>query len=503
MRVAVADVGTNSCHLLIAESRGSGYRILDALKERTRLGEYLSQGRVTEQGYVRLEEALRRFKQLAQSAGCADLRVYATSAMREALNGGEIAERLRTSTGVYPQIISGEREGALTYLGAAHSVEFSGDNLLLDLGGGSLEIARGDEREAHTVVSLPLGSVRMRLAHLQADPPGARAIRELDATVRGALLPHLKTFALREDTRVIGSSGTFEAVAGMLSARAGHGAGALGGPVNGYSFRLEELGALLDDLRKLSSAKRAKFPGLDKTRTDIIVAGLVVLHATLSALGASRVTVSEGALREGMLVEYLAQEAEWEAGLSARQRSVLEVAERFRIDLAHDRQVMTLARDLFSRLEGAGEAFPAEARSLLTAGALLHEIGLIVAQSSHHKHGHYLTRFAGLRGYEPWQVDVVALLVRYHRKSPPKSSHLEFTAISPEHQRLVVRLAAILRVADGLDRSHTQGAGITALGKHGKNWTLQVTNATELDLHGAREKRDMWESAFGPLHIEG
>lgn len=503
MRVAVADVGTNSCHLLIAQSRAGGYRILDALKERTRLGECVVNGQISEEGYLRLEAALRRFKQLATSAQAAELRVYATSALREASNGREIAERLRVSTGVYPQVIGGETEGALTYLGAAHSVEFARDNVLLDLGGGSLEIARGDGHAAHTVVSLPLGSVRMRLAYLMKDPPSAGAVRNLSAAVERALAPHLSTFALRPETRVVGSSGTFEAVAGMLAAREGRSVGAADRPVNGYRFHVDELIALHDDLRKLPAAKRAKVPGLDRARADIIVAGVTVLCAALTALGASRVTVSQGALREGMLVEYLAQEAAWEAGLSARQRSVLEVAERFHADLGHARQVVALARDLLARLEAGGEKFIPEARSLLTAGALLHEIGLIVGQSSHHKHGHYLVRAAGLRGYEPWQVDVIALLVRYHRKSPPKSTHAEFTALPAGGQLLVSRLAGILRVADGLDRSHTGGTRIVGLQKRGKGWILQVENATELDLRGACEKADVWGLAFGELRIEG
>ena len=497
MRIAVADVGTNSCHLLIAESHSGGYRILDSLKERTRLGECLQGGLLSEEGYARLEAALRRFRQLATSAQVADLRVYATSAMREAENGPLIAERLRTTTGVYPHIITGEREGELTYLGAAHSVRFARDNVLLDLGGGSLELARGNERGAHTVVSLPLGSVRMQLAYLRKDPPSPGSLRELAAMVRGALLPHLKTFTLGRETRVIGSSGTFESLGSMLAVRDGHGERG----VNGYTFHLEELRSLLDDLRKLDAVKRAKFPGLDSRRADIIVAGATVLHTVLSELGAQQVTVSEGALREGMLVEYLAQEAQWEAGLSPAERSVLEVADRFRVDLAHARHVTTLAQELLTRLEENGEPFPPEARSLLSAGTMLHETGLIVGPSSHHKHGHYLVRNVGLRGFEPWQVEVIALLVRYHRKRPPRPAHPEFSALTPERQRLVRRLAAILRVADGLDRSHTQGAHVQHLEKRVKSWALTVDNATELDLHGLREKADLWMDTFGPLKV--
>ena len=152
MRVAVADVGTNSTHLLIAETRSGadpeaawgGFRVLDALKDRTRLGECLdAEGNITGEGYARLARSLGRFRQLAASQGILELRAYATSAMRGAPNGEAVAARLRSEVGVYPVIISGEREGQLTYLGAAGSVQFGPDNLLLDLGGGSLELVRG------------------------------------------------------------------------------------------------------------------------------------------------------------------------------------------------------------------------------------------------------------------------------------------------------------------------------------------------------------------------
>ncbi|ADV68830.1 Ppx/GppA phosphatase family protein [Deinococcus maricopensis] len=496
MRFAVADVGTNSCHLLLAEARSGGYRVLDALKVRTRLGAHLDQGRLNEEGVARLVEAVSHFRDLARAAQVHELRLYATSAVREARNRDEVLARVAHATGVPLTVISGEREGQLTYLGAAHSVQFGPDNVLLDLGGGSLELARGDERGAHHVVSLPVGSERMR-ALLDRDPPSEGAVREVMATVRGALLPHLQAFTPGADTTVIGSSGTFEAAGALLMARAG-----ATGSVNGFTFPVADLAALLADLRKLGPAKRARVPGLDVRRTDIIIPGLAVLVAALETLGAGRVTVSEGALREGMLVEALAQEAEWEAGLSARERSVLDVAARFHADLPHGRHVARLARDVLGRLAAHGERFPPESADLLGAAALLHEVGLAVAQSSHHKHSAYLIRHAGLRGFSPTEVELIALLARYHRKSAPKPTHPEFTSLSAERQGLVRRLAGVLRVADGLDRSHAHASAVQALTRAGRTWTLTVTGARDLDLSGARDKADVWGDAFGPLTLQ-
>lgn len=531
MRVAVADIGTNSTHLLIAETRSGadrgadsgGFRVLDALKDRTRLGECLdAEGNITGEGYARLARSLGRFRDLATSQGVSELRAYATSAMRGAPNGEAVAARLRSEVGVYPVIISGEREGRLTYLGAAGSVHFGPDNLLLDLGGGSLELVRGGPAEASLVLSLPLGSVRMHGRHLSGSPdskpPRGRDLEALREHVRELLKPELRPFALEPETRVFGSSGTFETLAAVIQGRQG----TVPENINGVSFSVADLGELLADLSRMSTTKRGKVPGLDPKRADIIVAGAVVIHTALSLLGVSSVTVSAGALREGMLHEYLQEQAHWTLGRSARQRSVLELTERFGANLAHARQVTLLSQNLYDHLQALGLLPPPEGtgphddtpRSLLSAAATLHETGLLVDQSSHHKHSAYLIRNGGLLGYDPAQVDLIAQIARYHRKSLPKASHAEYAVLPPPEQRLVSQLAAVLRVADGLDRSHAQSARILNLehsldlqrgldlkrGAHGL--ALKVTGVHALELEGVRLKGDLWEGMFGPLRVE-
>lgn len=510
MRVAVADVGTNSSHLLIAQSltpagaldergnpaRSLGYRVLDALKDRTRLGDCLdASGRLTPEGEDRLAGALTHFQALSLAAGVPELRVYATSALREAPNGAEVAARMRERTGVFPLIIGGEREGELTYLGAAHSVDFGPDNVLLDLGGGSLEVARGGPERAADVLSLPLGAIRMTRAWVRHDPPTKAEVRGVAEAVRAALTPHVSRFTARSGTRVILSSGTAEAAA-LLTA----GEGPAPASVNGLGVGTADLGAQVERLRGLTASRRARLPSLGG-RGDTIVAGLAVLHTALDLLGATHATVSEGALREGMLIEELGRQAAYARGLSARQRSVLEVAERFGANLAHARQVADLAQDLLARLAAAGQTFPPEARGVLTAAAALHEVGQIVAQSAHHKHAAYLIRHAGLRGFTPREIELVAQLARYHRKSPPRPGHPEYAALPAPDRALVSRLAAVLRVADGLDRSHAGGARLFNLSRTPGGWTLELSGANPLDLAGAREKADLWTREFGPLTL--
>jgi exopolyphosphatase/guanosine-5'-triphosphate,3'-diphosphate pyrophosphatase len=497
MKVAVADVGTNSSHLLIAEAHAGAnqqgdFRVLDALKDRTKLGECLdAAGNMTPEGEHRLASALTRFKELAAAAGVSEVRVYATSALREAPNGPEVAARILARTGVYPAVISGEREGELTYLGVAHSVELGPDNVLLDLGGGSLEFVRGGPDQAADILSLPLGSIRMTRAHLPSEARGNRTgIKAVQDAVRHALAPHAARFRVGPGTRVILSSGTAEAAAAVLSGREGS--------INGVGFPLTDLAALLERVRRMSPAARAKLPGLGN-RADTILAGLAVLHAALEVLGATQVTVSEGALREGMLIEELSRFQSFSSGLSARQRSVLATAERFGANLGHSQQVAALSRALMDGLIAAGVPFPEDARSLLTAAAALHETGQIVAQSSHHKHSAYLIRHAELRGFGPHDIERIAQVARYHRKSLPKPSHAEFMALPAVDRALVSRLSAILRVADGLDRSHAGQTQIHSLTRSGAGWAVQISGATPLDLAGARDKADLWTREFGGL----
>ncbi|RTR27770.1 Ppx/GppA phosphatase family protein [Deinococcus radiophilus] len=495
MRVAVADVGTNSTHLLIAEAQGGHYRVLDALKVRTRLGECLDErGHMTPQGEGRLREALLRFRELAGALEVPSVRVYATSALREAPNGPEIAERMRQETGVYPVIISGEREGRLTYLGASHAVDFGEDNVLLDLGGGSLEIVRGHGEEVQDVISLPLGGIRMQDRFLRRDPTSKSEYRALVAYLHGALEPYQARFGVSEATQVFLSSGTAQDLALALAA----GRGLTPSSTNGLRISVEDLGELIGQLRRMNEEERAQIPAFAK-RARIIVAAATVLHTALTVLGASSAVISEGALREGMLAEELQRHEQYVSGLSARHRSALALAERFRVDLPHARQVTALSRELYTQLCEQGEALPSHGRGLLRAAATLHEAGQLIAQSSHHKHSAYLIRHGGLLGFGPDEVELVAQIARYHRRSLPKDSHPEFVVLSGADQRLVSQMAAILRVADGLDRSYGGHTRLEALERSGKGWQLTACVPNTLDRQGAQEKADLWEREFGPL----
>lgn len=497
MRVAIADIGTNSCHMLIAQFRDDGgYDLLDRLKERTRLGEALVDGRLDEDGLARVEATLGRFRDLADRARVQDILVYGTSALREAGNGRDAVTRWRDATGIAVEVITGEREAELTYLGVARSLDLGERNVLLDLGGGSLEVALGGPERAERVWSFPLGAVRLTRAFLGdgRGPVGPRERRRIVAHVRQALGPALEAVSGRADeARFVGSSGTFENAAAMIDAAGGHGARS----VNGFRLRLAELEKLARDVSAEPIERRLKRPGADPRRADILPAGLLTLGTALEAFGARSVTVSTGALREGILAEYLARRA-GAGSLGPRAASVQELAERFNADARHARHVVELADALFGALASRWSLGEPE-RELLRAAAHLHEIGQAVNASAHHKHSAYLIQHGGLRGFEPADVELVALVARYHRKSPPKPSHPEYARLGPDRQALVRRLAAILRVADGLDRGHAGRVQRVGVRDRGGALTVEAAGPGNLDLElwGASAKADMLAAESG------
>lgn len=515
MKVAVADVGTNSSHLLIASrintrsvpiSARYAFRAIDSHKSFTKLGECLDEnGNINPEGQRRLAQALTEFAAMCQGEGISDLRVYATSALREAPNGQAVAKKMSEEVGIYPVIIDGQREGQLTYLGISSEIDLGADNLMLDLGGGSLEIARGNQSRALMVHSLPLGAIRVSESHILNDPPSADDIKVLKRKVKNDLQPIIKDYRVSPNTTVVLSSGTARAIGNLLAERRQMKSQIKRGKAEGLTFNLSELNDLLIELACYSKTQLADSSNSTlMRRSSIIVGGITVLYAALTELGASEFMVSKSALREGMVVEEMSQYDTYSSQLSHRQYKVLQIAEHFGADIAHASNVASLAQHIFDQLSTKHKIdFPDNARSLLTAAATLHDIGLVVDRSGHHKHSAYLIRNVGYFGYDSQEREIIALIARYHRKNIPKIGHAEYNSLTSEQRQLVIKLTSIVRVADGLDRSHsgTSQLGILRRAKDKGSWILEVTQALDFDISRALEKANFWEQAFGKLQI--
>ena len=454
MRIAAIDIGSNSFHMVIVESRSGGFHVIDREKEMVRLGERtLSRGRLSAASMRRGLDALREYKRLADMHGVDKLLVVATSAVREAANGEDFLERVGGEIGFYPQVVSGEEEARLIYLAALHSVNLEGRRtLVVDIGGGSVELAMGVGPQVEWAVSEKLGVLRMTERFVHSDPLAARDERRLVGYVRQFMVPHAAR--ARDDgfDLVVGTSGTALALGAMATA-----AGILPESLHHLTVPAAALHALRRRLVGTTLKGRRRLPLMDERRTDIIVAGAVVLDEILDALEAKEIVLCEWALREGLLLDYLTGHkravARAEAYPDVRRRSVVALAERCHFHEAHARQVAALALGLFDAT-ASRHGLQAPERSLLEYAALLHDIGHAIDHDRHQHHSCYLVRNAELLGFERLEIELIAQAVRGHRKQMPKLGDPGLRGLPGSVRRAVRGLAALLRIADALDRTH-------------------------------------------------
>lgn len=514
MKIAAIDCGTNSFHLLIGQVNAEGQVIaIDRAKDMVRLGDStFRSGVISAESFARAADALRTFRRIAESHGCDATIAVATSATREADNGGDFVRAMRDETGIDLQVISGEEEARLIYLGARSALPLAGRRaLLIDIGGGSVELMVCDARELYFQRSLKLGVLRL-LSHLRGDPPSQ------DERAQLAELCHRQLEKIAGPMLRIGfdlvalSSGTARALAELIAPpsppRPADGSVREREPPPGSKdrsriVRFSDIYALEQRLCTLPSTERSRLAGLDPRRVDSIVAGVILVRSLLEVFHADEYMLCEAALREGLIYDYAAKNR---PGIQLvdefpdlRRRSVVGLMRRTHVREPHAQHVARLALDLFRGLRPL-HGLPNADGELLEFAALLHDIGFYIAASKHHKHGEYLIENVGLSGFSDEETHVLSQIVRYHRKSTPKESHENFVALSDSLQRKVRVLAGLLRIADGLDRTNRQlvrGVRVRILSKE-IELVLSVGNAEDLELEvwSARRKADLMSEVF-------
>ena len=500
MRIAAFDLGSNSFHLLVVDAHADGTFVpLIREKEMLRLGDAVGrEGRIPPALADRAVATVDRFRKLAAGAGTDEIHAMATAALREAENGGEVIDRMAAEAGVKVRVINGEEEARLIFEAVRASVVIDpGPALCLDLGGGSLELMVGDRSKLHWATSVRLGVARLSAELVTGDPLTTDDVRRVEKRVTGVLAPLAADVAHLDPAMAVGSSGTFCDLARMVAARR---TGSVPRAINQFSFSREELLPLHQELLARRSAERAQLPGLEAKRADIIPTGSILLLTAMELFGFDRLTVSEWALREGIVLDAIPRHeaVDWSDDPRAiRMSSVLHLARRCHWDEGHGRQTARLSLDLFDRtpsLHGLGP----DDRELLEHAALLHDIGEHVSTESHHKHSAYLIQHGRLRGFTPQEVDFVAALARAHRGGGPKPSHEPFASLDREARDRVTRLAALLRVADGLDRGRANKVQRIDVVLDGSRIRLVAKADADIavELWGARRKRELFERLF-------
>ncbi|KPK27326.1 MAG: exopolyphosphatase [Nitrospira bacterium SG8_3] len=456
-RLAVIDIGTNSIHMVLAEiGKGFSYKIVDRIKEMARLGDgTFTSHRLSPEAMDRGLTVLKRFSMLAKNKGFDPILPIATSAVREAENGGDFLKLVRKELGLRVRVITGEEEARLIYLGVRNSMDFSRfPAMLVDIGGGSVELMACTQKRLKFVRSLKLGAIRLKDQFLKADSPDKKMIQRLENLVDQALKKSLSKKRFTQFNQLVATSGMAGNLAEIIYlARTGRPLS----QIDMATIELDEVREVEGLLRTKDPQARLKIPGLDPRRVDTLYPGVLVLRLLMERIGIKQVRISDKAIREGVIYDFIQQHQE---GLRAeqeiphvRRRQVLLLARRYHYSKVHAHHVAKLALSLFDQTKALHQLGDRE-REWLEYAALLHDIGHHITENKHHKHTYYLMTHADLPGFSSEEVSIMANVARYHRHGQPKIKHKGFRVLDKDQRKIVSCLSAILRIADGLDRSH-------------------------------------------------
>jgi exopolyphosphatase / guanosine-5'-triphosphate,3'-diphosphate pyrophosphatase len=508
MRIAAIDIGTNSLHMIVVQVRPDlSFEVIDREKEMVRLGAGGLDGRaLTPEAMHAALQVLSKFRRLAESHKVDEVIAVATSATREAENGGEFLRAVTQQTGIRPRVISGTEEARLIHQAAVYGVSGAGDAaVVIDIGGGSVEVTRGAGAAIELGRSFKLGVIRLTERFVKTDPLESRDERKLVRHIDAEIGKYLNQIARAGFDRVIGTSGTIMSLGAVAAAAGGQAPGA---PLRNRRIPAKQIHAMRKDLVTLDLEKRLRVPGLEPRRADLAVAGAILLDEVLKRLGAQELTLCDLSLREGLVLDYIARHrkeiAQADRYPDVRRRSVFELAERCNYWPEHSQQVARLAVALFDQTRAIHGLTDRE-RDWLEYASILHDIGVHISYEGHHKHSYYLVKNGDLRGFEPDEIETIALVARYHRQATPKRRHDGFRDLRRRTRRAVRTLAAILRLAESLDRSHAQTVTGLELHDRGDDDLLQLRTSgdAELELWSATRHAVPFERLTGkPLRIE-
>lgn len=492
LRVAAVDIGSNAIRFTASEFLDPGRHVeLEYRREPVRLGHssYLT-GFLTRENVDATVAALASFRESMDGLGVRHYRAVATSAVRESRNGGDLIERAWREAGVRVETITGSEEARLVWVAVRERFQLDGSWLLVDLGGGSLEVSVVSESGVEWSESHTIGTVRM-LEDLGSGDPEPEVLAVLiEEYARTLRLPRLGTDGVGG---LIATGGNIEALAALAGARPDE---------SGVSrMPTRDLRRTTDMLAELSTEQRMEELGLKEDRADVILpAGRIYGHVAELA-GAREIVVPHVGVTEGILLDL--EEGVTMHALHVRRQDrevyggAVALGRRYGFDEAHARQVCQLALSLFDQLRDLHGLEDRDRRILLGA-ALLHDVGQYVSYRQHHKHSLYLIRNGDLSVYSPAEISLVALVARYHRRAEPKAHHSIWSDLDDTDRDRVVRLASLLRVADALDREHIQDVASVRARADGEEVRLDVAarGAVLLERWALQKKGALFEKTF-------
>ncbi len=460
-RLATIDIGTNSTHLLIAklEPNLNTFSIELAEKSTTRLGERdPDTGELTSLAMNRAFSTLKRFKDLSESYKVESLIIAATSAVREASNGRTFIAEIKKKIGLDVELISGAEEARLIYLGVLSGMQFGNNpHLVLDIGGGSTELILADSSEARALTSTKIGAVRLQREFIKKDPVSSQTELFLRSFIRGSMESAIDKISKRiepnEKPVLVATSGTAMAIGALIANKENH----IQPKLQGYKIQKNNLDITVSQLLKMTPSERSQLSTLSERRSEIIVPGALILQTIMNMVNANEIVLSERALREGLVVDWMCRNNFLKDQLSfqgsIRERTVIHQSRRFGVNSKRSNKVSEFALTFYDNTKGILHNDNGEGRELLWAAAKLHSCGKHINIVSYHKHSWYLIRHGELLGYSQSEHLMVAAIARYHRKSFPKKRHESWQLLIEESQRKLVNdMSLLLRLSCALDR---------------------------------------------------
>ncbi len=507
--LAAIDAGSNALRMMIGSVNQAGQvEPIQNLRLPVRLGEdVFSAGSLREDTMQRAADAFRHFKRAAQDLGVGQLRAIATSAMREAANRDILLDRIARSSGTAVEVISAAEEARLIHLAVAAALNLRTRRaLLIDIGGGSVEVTLSERGNIVSAESYRIGAVRL-LQELGAkrkrgislfgeDQPLSRLVRVYAESSRQRI--HRQLGAGRVNLCVV-TGGTAEDL-GRLSQ-------SLFKRAKPDSLALGELGALIEKLERMSVRQRIRKLDLRPDRADVILPATVILQMIAREARVRRVVIPHVGLKDGLLMELAAR---WRRGSPAPRRAqviafAMRLGRRYEFEARHATLTARLATQLFDQSVELHQ-LGGEQRLLLETAALLHDIGHFIDPTGHDRHGYYILKSTPLIGLDDAQVEVVANLVRYHRQGPLPLDDAAFERLPQPERITLTKLTALLRLADAMDASHSGRTRSVELVEKKRSWQISLKGPGDLAVERLEleKRRSLFERVFGvELEIKG
>ncbi len=501
-RIAAIDAGSNAMRMMVGNvNEGWQVEAVENIRLPVRLGrDVFSRGAFQEKTIQQAVDAFRHFQRVAQNYGVVALRAIATSAVREAANRDLLLDRIARTTGIEVEAISGAEEARLIHLAVAHAIKLKGKRaILVDIGGGSVEVSVSQNGNMLSAESYNMGTVRL-LQKLDRDDERAFHLPDRHHSFSLLVREYAEAARRRLDREIgsahvnlcIGTGGTVEEL-GRLRQKQYKGA-------RPDAITLKELEALIETLGDLSVKERIRKFKLRPDRADVILPAAIVLDMISREAHVHRVLIPGVGLKDGVLLEMVDQLRKG-PHLPRREQvwqSALQLGKKYGLDAAHAALTARLARQLFDQsrpLHDLGD----EERLLLEIGALLHDIGQFINVIDHDRHGYYILQANRLIGLDDRQQEIVGNLIRYHRRSAPASEDSNFRALAAKDRLIVTKLSALLRLADGMDVGHASRVSGVVLEKRKKDWRLSLRGKSDLMLErwALDKRRRLFEEVFG------